>query len=103
MTHCLLALLAITTAATARADEKPSVAGKFWGEKAKGFYLVGCEGSLDVHLDGRKVATYVFRHANVKRPFFAHVATRGGTQVTRNFPPVKGKDPADHPDMHPGI
>jgi hypothetical protein len=103
MTFCLLAVLTLPTPTNGFSDEKPSVAGKTWGEKAKGFHLVGQDGSLDIHLDGRKVATYFFRHAEVKRPFFAHVTTRGGTQVTRAFPPVKGKDPVDHADMHPGI
>ena len=38
----------------------------------------------------------------MKRPFFAHVKTLEGTQVTRNFPPQEG-DPDDHQWMHPGI
>ena len=108
MSHTLARLVLVGVLVAARntaagADELPSIDGKTWGDAAKGFHLVGREGSLDVHLDGRKVATYYFRHDQVKRPFFAHVATRDGTQVTRNFPPVKGKDPVDHADMHPGI
>jgi hypothetical protein len=60
-------------------------------------------GEIDVMLGGRAVATYVFDDAKTMRPFFKDVKTPSGVQVTRNRPPVAGKDAVDHPDMHPGL
>lgn len=59
--------------------------------------------SLHVKFDEQSIATYYFHHDEVARPFFAHVRTPSGIQVTRNFPPIEGTDPTDHPTMHPGI
>ena len=58
--------------------------------------------ALQFHAGKNKIATYIYQHDKVKRPFFAHVKSPSGTQVTRNFPPEKG-DRQDHADMHPGI
>ncbi len=52
---------------------------------------------------GSTLGEFVFADAKVKRPCFANMRAPGGIQVTRNFPPVEGKDATDHPDMHPGI
>src|SRR5688572_13917128 len=52
---------------------------------------------------GRPVAEYVFNDPEIKRPYFRHVHTPSGIQVTRNHPPVAGKDLDDHPTFHPGI
>jgi len=49
------------------------------------------------------VAHFVFADTNILRPYFAHVHTPDGIQVTRNHPPIAGVDPVDHPTMHPGI
>lgn len=49
------------------------------------------------------VAHFVFGDTNTLRPYFAHVRTPDGIQVTRNHPPIAGQDPVDHPTMHPGI
>lgn len=49
------------------------------------------------------VATYVFRDEKILRPYFKQVHAPGGIQVTRNHPPVAGKDAADHDAMHPGL
>jgi putative membrane-bound dehydrogenase-like protein len=46
---------------------------------------------------------FVFRDPAIRRPFFANLRAPGGLQVTRNFPPVAGKDATDHADMHPGL
>jgi len=59
--------------------------------------------SIVVQVDGRPVAHYVFRDRRIPRPYFAHVCAPEGTQVTRNHPPVPGKDSTDHDTMHPGI
>ena len=53
--------------------------------------------------DSKPVAHFVFADTNILRPYFAHVHTPDGIQVTRNHPPIAGVDPADHPTMHPGI
>lgn len=67
------------------------------------FFVERKADSLDIKLDDRSIAKYYFRHQEVARPFFAHVRTPSGIQVTRNFPPIEGTDPTDHPTMHPGI
>lgn len=51
----------------------------------------------------KPVAHFVFQDAKILRPYFAHVHTPDGTQVTRTHPPVAGKDAVDHDTMHPGI
>ena len=53
--------------------------------------------------DSKPVAHFVFADTNILRPYFAHVHTPDGIQVTRNHPPIAGVDPVDHPTMHPGI
>ena len=45
----------------------------------------------------------MYEEQKTLRPFFEHLKTPGGIQVTRNRPPVSGKDPVDHADMHPGL
>lgn len=52
---------------------------------------------------GKPVAHFVFKDDKVFRPYFAHVHTPDEIQVTRNHPPVAGKDAVDHDTMHPGI
>src|SRR5262245_53692331 len=53
--------------------------------------------------DSMPVAHFVFADTNILRPYFAHVHTPDGIQVTRNHPPIADVDPVDHPTMHPGI
>ena len=50
-----------------------------------------------------KVATYVFRDERIPRPYFAHLFAPGNVQVSRNHPPVPGKDALDHDLFHPGL
>ena len=73
------------------------------GAKAPNWDLEKTEDRLSIRLDGRRVVDYFFRHPETKRPFFAHVKTPGGIQVTRNFPPIEGIDPTDHGYLHPGL
>jgi hypothetical protein len=54
-------------------------------------------------VDDKPVATFVYNDPKISRPYFAHVHAPDGTQVTRNHPPVAGKDTMDHPEFHPGI
>lgn len=58
---------------------------------------------LIITRDSKPVAHFIFADTNILRPYFAHVHTPDGIQVTRNHPPVTGVDPVDHPTMHPGI
>ena len=59
--------------------------------------------SLTITHDLQPVAQFVFADTNILRPYFAHVRTPDGIQVTRTHPPVSGVDPVDHATMHPGI
>jgi hypothetical protein len=60
-------------------------------------------GRVEIRIGGQPIATYVYQDTKTLRPYFEHVKTLGGVQVTRTHPPVPGKDAADHPDMHPGL
>lgn len=58
---------------------------------------------LRITVGGKPFATYVWEDAKILRPYFTHVRAPDGTQVTRNLPPVAGKDATDHDTMHPGL
>jgi hypothetical protein len=60
-------------------------------------------GKVEIFIGGAPVATYVYEDAEITRPYFAHVHAPSGVQVSRNQPPVAGKDRMDHPTFHPGI
>ena len=60
-------------------------------------------GELVVKVNDAPIASYVYHDANIRRPYFAHVKAPGGTQISRNHPPVPGQDRTDHDTMHPGI
>lgn len=83
----LLSLLAFTSLAAA---QEPLTAEEESGR------LIITQGSVPV-------AEFLFADAKVKRPAFANVHAPGGVKVTRNFPPVDGRDATDHADMHPGL
>ncbi len=51
----------------------------------------------------QELARFYHKHPEVHRPFWAHVKTPSGLQVTRPFPPVEGVDATDHASMHPGL
>jgi hypothetical protein len=71
------------------------VAGEFVAEQRDDRFVISRAGAA--------VAHYVFKDAKILRPYFAHVHTPDGIQVTRNHPPIAGTDPTDHDTMHPGI
>ena len=91
------ALVALVTVCAARVAAKPA------DEKAVGVGFESRDGQVDVLVAGRVVATYVYQDAKTHRPYFKDVKTPSGIRVTRNHPPVEGKDRTDHPDMHPGL
>ena len=61
------------------------------------------EGVLRITAGGRPVARYVWNDPQTMRPYFAHLNTPGGVQVTRNHPPIDGQDATDHATIHPGL
>ncbi len=56
-----------------------------------------------IHLGDVQIAEYVFEDEHVLRPYFRHLRTPSGVQVTRTHPPEEGSDLSDHPTMHPGL
>lgn len=61
------------------------------------------DGSLLIVIGGQPVTEYVFNDDQIRRPYFRHLRTLSGVQVTRTHPPVKGQDIDDHATMHPGL
>ena len=78
---------------TKRIDQQPGI--RFLKEKGK----------LVIVMDGWVVGSYQYQHPKTKRPFFSNLYTLGDKpiKVSRNFPPIKGKDVMDHSSYHPGI
>lgn len=60
-------------------------------------------GRVTVLVDGMPVAVYCYEDERVRRPYFAHVRSTSGIQVTRNQPPVAGQDSTDHGTFHPAL
>jgi hypothetical protein len=60
-------------------------------------------GKVVVTVGGQAVATYVYADPGIPRPYFAHLRAPGGIPVTRNHPPVAGRDATDHATYHPGL
>ena len=83
--------LTLTSCATHTQSSKP------------GFAVEHQTDRLIITHDSKPVAHFVFASTNILRPYFAHIHTPDGLQVTRNHPPIAGVDPVDHPTMHPGI
>jgi hypothetical protein len=59
--------------------------------------------TLEIAIGGRPFATYVLRDERTPRPHFRHLHAPSGIQITRNHPPVPGRDLDDHPTFHPGL
>lgn len=59
--------------------------------------------SYAFQFDGKPVASYRWKDADIRRPFFFHLHAPDGSQVTRNHPPIAGKDATDHDTFHPGL
>jgi hypothetical protein len=67
------------------------------------FAIRPADGRLTVTCDGRPVGAYVFGDPRIPRPYWTALHAPDGTQVTREHPPVAGRDPVDHDTMHPGL
>jgi hypothetical protein len=61
--------------------------------------------SLDITIDGRHFATYVWKDDLIPLPHFKQVNAPNAHQVTRKYPtdPVLNKNNDDHATYHPGI
>lgn len=85
----------LTLTFTSCATRQPTTVSSFQVDQQSDRLIITC--------DSKPVAHFVFASTNILRPYFAHVHTTDGLQVTRNHPPIAGVDPVDHPTMHPGI
>jgi hypothetical protein len=86
-----LSVLFLTTLLTASAmAEKPRLS------------FAESDGQLAIYVNDQAIASYIYDDPKILRPYFAHVKTPDGIQVTRNHPPQPG-DRNDHATMHPGI
>lgn len=65
--------------------------------------FVAEEQQVRVYIGDQEVFDYVFVDSKISRPYFAHVKTLTGSQVSRNHPPREGLDKTDHDTFHPGI
>ncbi len=83
------------------ATEKPM--GRASSEEAASFAVEKADNHLEISLGGKPVARFVFRDDKIRRPYFENLKLPSGVQVTRNQPPIEGKDPTDHDTMHPGL
>jgi putative heme-binding domain-containing protein len=95
----LLAFLLVQKGQAQPAGAEPEA----WGDPSQGFHLTHRKGGLDISLNGEQIMVYEYADTRTKRPYFAHVKTPGGVQVTRNHPPINGVDLTDHADYHPGL
>ena len=60
-------------------------------------------GQVEIVMGDEPLATYYYQDEKITRPHFAHLRAPGGVQVTRNHPPIDGKDETDHATLHPGL
>jgi hypothetical protein len=84
------------TALSAQPPQNPATAASIWQYQMH-------PDRLQIVLKGETVAQFVFIDQNISRPYFANLKLAGGTQVTRNHPPIAGVDAMDHDKMHPGL
>jgi hypothetical protein len=91
----LIGLLSASLAVTPAAKTKSKTRATFAVER-KADRLLLSEGQ-------QPVAEYVWDDPQILRPYFANLHGPLGTKLTRNHPPIDGKDATDHSTMHPGI
>jgi hypothetical protein len=60
------------------------------------------DGTVAIKVGADVVGAYAFKDPVTTRPHFRNLHAPGGALVTRAHPPVEGRDPTDHADMHPG-
>jgi hypothetical protein len=72
-------------------------------EEAMVSFDTSVEGKMPINIGDQQVAVYVYQDDEISRPYFAHLRAPGAPQVSRNHPPIEGKDRADHGTFHPGL
>lgn len=72
-------------------------------DSTTGFSVVVKDDRLTLTLRENPLADYIFSDPEIRRPHFANVHAPNGDKVTRNHPPIEGKDAMDHSSMHPGL
>lgn len=60
-------------------------------------------GSVTISISGKPFGVFYYADKTITRPYFAHLHAPSGAQVTRNHPPVEGRDLTDHDTFHPGM
>jgi hypothetical protein len=73
------------------------------GEQAPIDFDTSKKGQVAISIGDQQVAVYYQEDGETIRPFFAHLRAPGAPQVSRNHPPVVGKDRSDHGTYHPGL
>jgi hypothetical protein len=91
----LSAAMALIQAAGGLAAEPQAPTHQFAFESREGVLAISCQ--------GQRVAEYIYRDDKILRPYFANLHAPGAVEVTRNHPPLPGKDATDHDTMHPGL
>ena len=73
------------------------------GAQEQGLTIERGNDGVVLKIGDQPVANYVFRDAQVNRPYWAHIRTPSGIQVSRHHPPQEGVDATDHAGLHAGI
>jgi hypothetical protein len=97
MTHARV-LVCVVIGTAAAGGTPPAIAAE-----APAVKFDRSDGQVTIVVGDVPVASYYYRDKTTKRPFFAHLRTLDGRQVTRRHPPVEGQDVMDHPTFHPGM
>lgn len=58
---------------------------------------------LDIRVGDLPFATYRAAMGGTTRPFLEHLKAPNGVPITRNNPPIEGRDLTDHATFHPGL
>jgi putative membrane-bound dehydrogenase-like protein len=86
------------------ADKKPEpeAVKPIVAKESKFAFDVRADRLIMTHAE-KPLGEYVWADAKIRRPFFANLHGLTGTKITRNHPPIPGKDATDHDTMHPGL
>lgn len=95
---CSLLLIALTLTAGAQVEFQAQ--GRASGPTVGSRQMAN---SIEISVHQQPIATYVFNDPDIHRPYFHSLKTPKGEPVTRNHPPIEGKDLTDHARFHPGL
>ncbi|WP_422931218.1 DUF6807 family protein [Singulisphaera sp. PoT] len=68
-----------------------------------GFGVARKAGQLDFIFAGKPIGSFIFDDPTILRPYFANLRALDDMPITRNHPPIPGRDAVDHDKMHPGL